>query len=141
MIFDEEEEQPSRPIPKVTIVSAPGKPRRPDDWDIKHLQGEGGKPPDDETDEKDEKDKDQKRIEPCKVTGDDDDEELVDPQVRLAECCAKSEECSKLQDVLQACNDRVNSKAQTDETCTMELFDFIHCVNHCVTKDLFRYLK
>lgn len=38
----------------------------------------------------------------------------------------------KLREVLDACTERVESKSNTSENCTEELFDFIHCVDHCV---------
>merc|ERR1719510_480893 len=34
-------------------------------------------------------------------------------------------------DRLQSCNDRVNSKEQTTETCYEEILDFYHCMDHC----------
>lgn len=35
---------------------------------------------------------------------------------------------------LSTCNDRVSSRSSTEETCTEELFDYLHCVDHCVSK-------
>ncbi|GAB6026094.1 hypothetical protein CHUAL_012297 [Chamberlinius hualienensis] len=67
--------------------------------------------------------------------------ELVDPQVQLREQCSKKSDCNAFQEKLQECNDRVNSKTKTTETCVEELFDFLHCVDHCVSKKLFNYLK
>lgn len=57
----------------------------------------------------------------------------MDPQEVLKEKCAELPKCSKMRDELETCNDRVNSKSSTTETCTQELFDFIHCVDHCVS--------
>ncbi len=59
---------------------------------------------------------------------------MVDPQETLKEKCAELPKCAKLRDELDACNDRVSSKSKTTETCTQELFDFIHCVDHCVSR-------
>ncbi|XP_060534422.1 cytochrome b-c1 complex subunit 6, mitochondrial [Cylas formicarius] len=69
------------------------------------------------------------------------DEELVDPQEVLREKCRESQHCKELAERYQICNDRVNSRSQTAETCTEELFDLLHAVDHCVTKDLFSKLK
>ncbi|XP_075219558.1 cytochrome b-c1 complex subunit 6, mitochondrial-like [Lycorma delicatula] len=75
------------------------------------------------------------------VSAQEPDEELVDPQVTLKEKCGDSTHCAHLKEKLDACTDRVNSRTKTDETCVEELFDFIHCVDHCVSKSLFSLLK
>ncbi|XP_056648820.1 cytochrome b-c1 complex subunit 6, mitochondrial [Diorhabda carinulata] len=67
--------------------------------------------------------------------------ELVDPQETLREQCKANAHCLKLAEKYQACNDRVNSKSHTTETCVEELFDLMHAVDHCVSKDLFSKLK
>uniref|UniRef100_A0A0K8R8C9 Cytochrome b-c1 complex subunit 6 n=1 Tax=Ixodes ricinus TaxID=34613 RepID=A0A0K8R8C9_IXORI len=67
------------------------------------------------------------------------EEDLVDPIDALREKCRGH--CSALGDKLQECNDRVNSRTKTLETCTEELFDFLHCVDHCAAKDIFKQLK
>ncbi|KAK4878405.1 hypothetical protein RN001_010911 [Aquatica leii] len=69
------------------------------------------------------------------------DEDLVDPMLTLREKCKETEHAQHYLEKLEACNNRVNSKKQTTETCTEELFDFLHAVDHCVSKDLFSYLK
>lgn len=61
------------------------------------------------------------------------EEDVEDPQDQLKEKCSEMPKCAKLQEVLETCNDRVNSKTNTTETCTEELFDFVHCVEHCVS--------
>ena len=61
------------------------------------------------------------------------EEELVDYQEVLKEKCAALPGCSKLQEELESCNDRVSSRSNTTEECTQELFDFLHCVDHCVS--------
>ncbi|KAL0267028.1 UNVERIFIED_CONTAM: hypothetical protein PYX00_009407 [Menopon gallinae] len=68
------------------------------------------------------------------------DEELVDPQTVLKEQCGQ-EHCAAFQEKYDACNQRVNSKKNTSETCAEELFDFLECVDHCVAKSLFSKLK
>merc|ERR1712036_54057 len=76
---------------------------------------------------------------------DDDDEEeeedLVDPLVAVRETCHGASECAGYRSELDTCTDRVNSKSQTEETCQQELFDFLHCADHCVAHSLFKFLK
>ncbi|KAG6803943.1 cytochrome b-c1 complex subunit 6, mitochondrial [Apis mellifera caucasica] len=69
------------------------------------------------------------------------DEEIVDPQKLLREKCSRLPKCSAMQDKLNTCNDRVNSRKQTEETCMEELIDYVECVDHCVAKTLFTKLK
>ncbi len=57
----------------------------------------------------------------------------MDPQDELKEKCSELTTCAKLREELDNCNDRVNSRTQTAETCEQELFDFVHCVDHCVS--------
>lgn len=59
----------------------------------------------------------------------------------LQEKCAEKKSCAELKSKLDTCNDRVNSRSKTTETCQEELFDYFHCVDHCVSKDLFKFLK
>ncbi|KAJ8978796.1 hypothetical protein NQ317_015521 [Molorchus minor] len=69
------------------------------------------------------------------------EEDLVDPQQVLRDSCRDTDHCKHLADKYQECNDRVNSKSRTTETCVEELFDLLHAIDHCVTKDLFSKLK
>lgn len=74
--------------------------------------------------------------------GDDDvEEELVDQQVVLKNTCGSTKACASLYEELQVCNDRVSNRVRTKETCQQELYDFISCVDQCVTKTLFKFLK
>lgn len=57
---------------------------------------------------------------------------LQDPQETLKETCNEKSECVKLKEELERCNERVESRPGTEETCTQELFDFFHCIDHCV---------
>lgn len=57
----------------------------------------------------------------------------VDPQDDLKEKCGELPKCTKLREEIDRCTDRVTSKQNTTETCTQELFDFVHCVDHCVS--------
>ncbi|KAF5281885.1 hypothetical protein FQR65_LT14468 [Abscondita terminalis] len=69
------------------------------------------------------------------------DDEIVDPMMTLREKCKDTEHAKHYLEKLEACNNRVSSRTKTTETCTEELFDFLHAVDHCVAKDLFSYLK
>ena len=42
---------------------------------------------------------------------------------------------------LEECNERVNSKTKTTETCMEEVIDFYHCVDHCAGPKIFAKLK
>lgn len=55
--------------------------------------------------------------------------------------CRESEKAQKLAEKLQACNDRVNAKSRTTETCVEELIDLFHYVDHCVANDILSKLK
>uniref|UniRef100_A0A8W8K9N0 Ubiquinol-cytochrome C reductase hinge domain-containing protein n=1 Tax=Magallana gigas TaxID=29159 RepID=A0A8W8K9N0_MAGGI len=67
------------------------------------------------------------------------EEDLVDPQgVLRDECIEKNAKCQELKDILDKCNERVAvNPAIEEETCEEELIDFVHCVDHCVSKSLF----
>ncbi|BES96499.1 Cytochrome b-c1 complex subunit 6-like, mitochondrial [Nesidiocoris tenuis] len=69
----------------------------------------------------------------------DEEEELVDPQDVLREQCQPH--CASWKEKLETCNERVRSRSQTAETCVEEVIDFLHCMDHCVVKDLFSKLK
>ncbi|XP_051159564.1 cytochrome b-c1 complex subunit 6, mitochondrial-like [Leptopilina boulardi] len=81
------------------------------------------------------------RIIPVVKADEGDDDELVDPQKVLRETCSQQKKCRELQDRLTTCNDRVNSRKNTEETCMEELVDLVQCVDHCVSKTLFSKLK
>lgn len=51
----------------------------------------------------------------------------------VRETCGSSKPCSGYKEKLERCNDRVNGKSQTEETCVEELFDFLHCADSCVS--------
>ncbi|XP_034934383.1 cytochrome b-c1 complex subunit 6, mitochondrial [Chelonus insularis] len=69
------------------------------------------------------------------------DEELVDPlQVRREECRQKPK-CITLKEKLDTCNDRVNSRTKTSETCLEEIIDYVSCVDHCAAHGLMKLLK
>ncbi|XP_040264346.1 cytochrome b-c1 complex subunit 6, mitochondrial [Bufo bufo] len=67
--------------------------------------------------------------------------ELVDPLTAVREHCEQAEKCVKAREQLEICETRVNSRSQTEEQCTEELFDFLHARDHCVSHKLFKHLK
>ncbi|CAG7732900.1 unnamed protein product [Allacma fusca] len=82
---------------------------------------------------------DQKAV--CNPTAEEDDGEMVDPLQKLRDNCAAKASCAALSEKLNSCNDRVNSKSATTETCLEELIDYMHCVDHCASHKLFKLLK
>ncbi|XP_051868112.1 cytochrome b-c1 complex subunit 6, mitochondrial isoform X1 [Pristis pectinata] len=72
---------------------------------------------------------------------DEEEEELVDPITTIREQCEQNEKCVQLRSRLDTCTERVNSRSQTEETCTEELFDFLHARDHCVAEQIFSKLK
>lgn len=66
--------------------------------------------------------------------------ELVDPQETIREEC-KTAHCEKYVAKLESCNERVESRKNTAETCFEEILDLFHCVDHCATQKLFSQLK
>ena len=71
---------------------------------------------------------------------DEDEEDLIDPADAIKEEC-KTSHCQSAMDKLEACNDRVNSKPDTEETCYEEILDFYHCLDHCASPKTFSKLK
>ncbi|KAL7303072.1 cytochrome b-c1 complex subunit 6, mitochondrial-like [Trichogramma pretiosum] len=81
------------------------------------------------------------RLAPVVKAEEEEEAELVDPQKILREKCQATSKCVALQDKLNTCNDRVNSRTKTEETCLEEVIDFVSCVDHCAAKTLFHHLK
>ncbi|XP_067634334.1 cytochrome b-c1 complex subunit 6, mitochondrial [Eurosta solidaginis] len=75
------------------------------------------------------------------VKAEDAEAELVDPQTALREKCQKNGNIQALYSKYQQCNDRVNSKSKTTETCMEELFDYVAELDHCAAHHLFSKLK
>ncbi|XP_020799191.1 cytochrome b-c1 complex subunit 6, mitochondrial-like [Drosophila serrata] len=71
----------------------------------------------------------------------DDEDELVDPQETLRDKCREKKHIESLFNKYQKCNDRVNGKSNTTETCIEELFDYVAELDHCVAHTLFSKLK
>ncbi|XP_032673296.1 cytochrome b-c1 complex subunit 6, mitochondrial [Odontomachus brunneus] len=82
-----------------------------------------------------------KRHIPVVKAEEEEEQELVDPQKVLREECGKLAKCMSFQEKLNTCNDRVNSRKNTEETCLEEIIDYVECVDHCVAKTLFSKLK
>uniref|UniRef100_A0A8D0L5Y1 Ubiquinol-cytochrome C reductase hinge domain-containing protein n=1 Tax=Sphenodon punctatus TaxID=8508 RepID=A0A8D0L5Y1_SPHPU len=51
------------------------------------------------------------------------------------------EKCVQARERLETCTARVLSRSRTEETCTEELFDFLHARDHCVAHKLFKSVK
>uniref|UniRef100_A0A3Q0T007 Ubiquinol-cytochrome c reductase hinge protein like n=1 Tax=Amphilophus citrinellus TaxID=61819 RepID=A0A3Q0T007_AMPCI len=69
------------------------------------------------------------------------DEELVDPLDAIRAKCEETEHCVHYKERLELCEARVNSRSNTTEECTEELFDFLHARDHCVAHKLFNNVK
>ncbi|XP_030607878.1 cytochrome b-c1 complex subunit 6, mitochondrial [Archocentrus centrarchus] len=69
------------------------------------------------------------------------DEELVDPLDAIRAKCEETERCVHYKERLELCEARVNSRSNTTEECTEELFDFLHARDHCVAHKLFNNVK
>merc|ERR1712107_781247 len=68
------------------------------------------------------------------------EEDLIDPATEIKENCADSA-CAAAKSRLDECNERVNSKSKTTETCFEEIIDFYHCVDHCAAPKIFQHVK
>ena len=60
----------------------------------------------------------------------------VDAKTGIDESCG-DHHCAALKLALDTCTERVTGNPASGETCTQELFDFLHCVDHCVSGFLF----
>ncbi|XP_077470964.1 cytochrome b-c1 complex subunit 6, mitochondrial-like [Stigmatopora argus] len=69
------------------------------------------------------------------------EEDLVDPLEAIRAKCEDTEHCVHYKERLELCETRVNSKSNTTEECTEELFDFLHARDHCVSHKLFHNVK
>jgi len=72
-----------------------------------------------------------------------DEEDLVDPRELMKERCGRSHECKPLFKELGKCNERLENGDLLfeGETCQEELFNFIHCVDHCIAPLITKVLK
>jgi len=71
------------------------------------------------------------------------EEDLVDPREPIKERCGRTKECKSLGSALNKCNNRLeNGEINFEgETCTEELFNLLHCVDHCAATQMMRALK
>ncbi|CAG9559102.1 unnamed protein product [Danaus chrysippus] len=81
------------------------------------------------------------KIIPVVKADEEEEEELVDPQQALRDECSQKQEAQSYWAKYQECNNRVNSRSNTAETCEEELIDYVHVLDKCVNKDLFKRLK
>lgn len=72
---------------------------------------------------------------------DEDEEDPEDPYETNRTRCAETKQCADLMAIFEQCEERVNSKSQTEENCTQEILDFFHCQDHCAAKGIFSKLK
>lgn len=56
-----------------------------------------------------------------------------DPLETIRAKCEETEHCVHYKERLEVCEARVNSRSDTTEECTEELFDFLHARDHCVS--------
>lgn len=71
------------------------------------------------------------------------EEDLVDPREAIKDRCGRTKECKSFSSALNECNDRLEKgDLQFDgETCTEELFNFLHCVDGCAAGSIMKSLK
>uniref|UniRef100_A0A3Q0SQM1 Cytochrome b-c1 complex subunit 6 n=1 Tax=Amphilophus citrinellus TaxID=61819 RepID=A0A3Q0SQM1_AMPCI len=65
----------------------------------------------------------------------------TDPLDAIRAKCEETEHCVHYKERLELCEARVNSRSNTTEECTEELFDFLHARDHCVAHKLFNNVK
>ncbi|EFO91055.1 hypothetical protein GCK72_008431 [Caenorhabditis remanei] len=66
-------------------------------------------------------------------------EENVDQLTQFRERCA--DHVTDFKAILDECNDRVNSRSETEETCHQEMADYVHHLDHCAMPKAFASLK
>ncbi|RCN42501.1 Ubiquinol-cytochrome C reductase hinge protein [Ancylostoma caninum] len=66
-------------------------------------------------------------------------EEGVDQLTQWRERCA--DHVADFKALLDECNDRVNSRSNTDEVCHQEMTDFVHHLDECAMPKAFAALK
>ncbi|KAJ1352482.1 hypothetical protein KIN20_008827 [Parelaphostrongylus tenuis] len=66
-------------------------------------------------------------------------EEVVDQLTQWRERCA--DHAANFKALLEECNDRVNSRTNTEETCHEEMMDYVHHLDHCAMPKAFKALK
>ena len=65
----------------------------------------------------------------------------TDQLTQYREICAEREKLMLLKSILDECNDRVNKKPETIETCHQEMVDYISALDHCAMPKTMKSLK
>lgn len=76
---------------------------------------------------------------PTYVPPKDPSERLVDPKKKLAPACTTK--CSRWVHEYSACCDRLKARTDGRGNCSGQFEELQTCVDRCVAKDLFKYLK
>ena len=62
---------------------------------------------------------------------------MQDPQDTMKAACSEVSECASVKARLDDCTQRIGGGGGgPEETCEEELFDFLHCVDHCVSMQM-----
>jgi ubiquinol-cytochrome c reductase subunit 6 len=61
------------------------------------------------------------------------EEEPVDLAPGIREKCGQTSHCNSFKMKLETCTQRVQQYPTHGETCSEEFFDFLHCIDHCVS--------
>merc|ERR1712050_727228 len=69
------------------------------------------------------------------------EEEMVDPLDLVRAKCAESGNAKKWADELKVCTKRVESRSNTAETCTEELFHFLQHRDECTARHFKQIVK
>ncbi len=64
-----------------------------------------------------------------------------DPAVKIREQCTNDSKCKPFGKALEECNKRVSSNPGSSESCQEELYDFLRCVDDCVSKKIHSYFN
>jgi len=68
-----------------------------------------------------------------------DEEEVVDPKIKLEEKCASTASCARLMAAYEQCAERIEAKGSG--TCTGQYMDYVACIDNCAKSKLFGELK
>merc|ERR1711894_661680 len=86
------------------------------------------------------------KVEASSTPDEEEEEDLVDPVDAIKSQCEDAQECEKTKEILKICTERVSNAPPPEddedpETCEEELYDFLHCVDRCVSRSLFSKIK
>lgn len=48
---------------------------------------------------------------------------------------------AKFKEILEACNERARANPDANESCHMEMTDYVHALDHCAMPKAFKHLK